>query len=90
MSPKLPKRNTPYAQYVYSNLPSIVESGAGLYSYSELAGMVGLKPTGNFRKRIKALVSDGKLNAVAVFTPRGGIETRFQSPVEQKSMGIPF
>lgn len=85
------KRQTAYAEYVFSNLPQRVHGGAGLYNYDELAGLVGLKPTGNFRKRVKQLVALGKLEAIAVFTARGGIETRFQLPtMPTPDDGIPF
>jgi len=83
-------RVTAYAEYVFSNLPSTVASGAGLYNYNELAGLVGLKPTGNFRRRVKQLVRDGKLKSVAVFTPRGGIEARFCTPDGTPTMEIAF
>lgn len=85
------KRTTSYSEYVFSNLPQRVHDGGGLYNYFELAQMVGLKPTGNFRKRVKQLVALRKLDAVAVFTARGGIETRFQLPTAPTSDdGIPF
>jgi len=90
MSPVKTSRTTPYASYVFSNVASCVRSGAGLYSYDELAEMVGLKPTHNFRKRIKQMVEEGLLTACAAFTPRGGIETRFMSPTDETTKEIPF
>lgn len=90
MSPYEP-RVTAYSQFVFSNLPQAVHSGGGLYNYHELAQLVGLKPTGNFRKRVKQLVAKGKLDAIAVFTARGGIEARFQLPTApQNESEIPF
>jgi len=83
-------RVTAYQEYVFSNLPQAVESGAGLYNYQELAALVGLKPTGNFRRRVRQLVTDGKLILAPAFTPRGGIEARFMSPEKYKTEGIPF
>jgi hypothetical protein len=84
-------RITAYSEFVFSNLPQAVFSGGGLYNYHELAQLVGLKPTGNFRKRVKQLVAKGKLDAVAVFTARGGIETRFQLPERPLQNGeFPF
>lgn len=88
--PAYTPRMTPYAEYVFSNLPPTVERGAGLYNYQELAELVGLKPTGNFRRRVKQLVKDGKLRCEAVFTPRGGIEARFAAPVTTTIGEIPF
>lgn len=89
MSERIP-RETPYRQYVFSNLPQRVYDGGGLYNYDELSQLVGLKPTGNFRRRVRELVSCGKLDAVAAFTPRGGIETRFQLPEPPQSREFPF
>lgn len=89
MSERIP-RNTPYREYVFSNLPLRVAEGQGLYNYQELSQLVGLKPTGNFRRRVCELVANGKLMAVPVFTPRGGIETRFQLPTTPSPEEIPF
>lgn len=83
-------RSTAYAEYVFSNLPSRVIDGAGLYNYHELAELVGLKPTNNFRRRVKQLVKAGKLEAIAAFTPRGGIEARFMANRPVSAGDIPF
>lgn len=83
-------RTTAYKEYVFSNLPARVATGQGLYNYVELAALVGLKPTGNFRRRVKELVAQGRLDAVAVFTPRGGIEARFMANPQQAEGEIPF
>jgi len=83
-------RSTAYKEYVFYNLPSRVWQGRGLYTYSELAALVSLKPTGNFRRRVKELVSQGKIDAIAVFTPRGGIEARFQCSSDPTIGEIPF
>lgn len=71
-------RSTAYSEYVFSNLTQRMRDGGGLYSYSELAALVGLKPTGNFRRRVKQLVKSGQIETIAAFTPRGGLEARFQ------------
>jgi len=76
-------RTTAYGEYVFSNLASCVRSGGGLYNYDELAAMVGLKPTHNFRKRVRQMVAEGLLQLVPAFTPRGGIEARFQIPTNE-------
>lgn len=89
MSSQLPIRQTAYAEYVNSNLTLLVAERGGLYTYQELAEMVGLKPTHNFRRRVKALVAAGTLKAHSVFTPRGGIEVRFAMP-EGYTTEIPF
>ena len=76
--PNAPKRATAYAQYVNSNLPARVMEGQGLYNYKELAEMVGLKPTQHFRRHVLHLTSRGVLKLTPTFTPRGGIENRFE------------
>lgn len=76
--PNAPIRKTAYQQYVYSNLPARVAEGQGLYSYKELAALVGLKPTQHFRRRVNHLVDRQVLKVQAVFTPLGGIENRFE------------
>lgn len=77
---KKTSRSTAYSEYVFSNLASTVRAGQGVYNYAELASMVGLKPTHNFRARVRQMVAEGRLIAVAAFTLRGGIEARFQHP----------
>jgi hypothetical protein len=74
-------RVTAYAEYVFSNVNRTLLERGGVYNVKELAELVGLKPTGNFRRRIKQLVKDGQLEAIAAFTPRGGIEARYMLPV---------
>jgi len=90
MSSQISSRLTAYASYVFSNLPARVLEGQGLYNYEELAALVGLKPTHNFRRRVRDLVAGGDLQAIAAFTPRGGIETRFTSVTEPTTQEIPF
>lgn len=80
MSTKQTVRTTAYAQYVFSNVSTTVRLGQGAYNYHELAAMVGLKPTHNFRSRVRQMVAEGRLKAIASFTSRGGIEARFTEP----------
>lgn len=68
---------TAYQEYVFSNVPQAARVGQGAYTYNELAEMVGLKPTHNFRRRVNELVKRNVLTLVPAFTPRGGIENRF-------------
>lgn len=88
--PNAPVRETAYAQYVNSNLPARVAEGEGLYTYKELAEMVGLKPTQHFRRRVNHLVGRKVLNCHAVFTPRGGIENRFSFNPQNINGAYPF
>jgi len=88
--PNEPRNNTAYAVYVKTNVIHTVASRVGLYNYKELAEMVGLKPTHNFRRRIGQLVAEGYLVCVATFTPRGGIENRFTTPTNEQTTEIPF
>lgn len=83
-------RTTAYSEYVFSNLIPIVRDRAGIYNVKELASLVGLKPTNNFRRRVKQLVESGKLQAVPVFTPRGGIEARYHIPEQGFLTEVPF
>lgn len=84
------KRNTPYRQFVFTYVEEAARVGQGMYSYNELAVMVGLKPTANFRKRINEMVADGILKLCPAFTPRGGIENRFMATPNEGTTEIPF
>jgi len=88
--PNAPRNNTAYAEYVKTNIMRTVADRVGAYNYKELAEMVGLKPTHNFRRRIGQLVAEGYLVCVATFTPRGGIENRFTTPTTYETTEIPF
>jgi len=90
MSSVSESRQTAYKEFVFSAIPHAVRDGAGLYNYQELAGLVGLKPTHNFRKRVRQLVAEGRLELIATFTPRGGIEARFKQAAEPLQMEFPF
>lgn len=80
---------TPYAEFVYSNVAQAARVGQGAYNYKELAEMVGLKPTQHFKRRVNDLVKKNVFKIVPSFTPRGGIENRFQFDVTD--MGdLPF
>lgn len=83
-----PRRvTTAYEQYVNTNLPQAARVGQGAYTYTQLAEMVGLKPTQHFRRRVNQLVASGILKLVPAFTPRGGIENRFMIDInEMKEM----
>lgn len=86
----MPKaRLTAYAQYVFTNVKEAARVGQGMYTYDELAVMVGLKPTHNFRRRIHEMVSDGTLKLCPAFTPRGGIENHFMVAIEESVIGDP-
>ena len=77
--PNEPRVTTPYAEYVFSNVSKAARLGQGTYTYKELAGMVGLKPTQHFKRRINQMVARGVLVLIPSFTPRGNIENRFMT-----------
>jgi len=89
MSSQASNRATAYAEYVQANVVTVCRSGGGAYTYHELAEALGLKPTHNFKRRVKQMVEKRALLMVAAFTPRGGIEARFQSP-DATQKELPF
>lgn len=88
--PNEPKRNTAYRQYVEQAVHNFLESGAGAYSYAELAAMVGLKPTQHFRRHLKHMAACGTIELIHAFTPRGGLELRFTRHVPESEQEFPF
>ena len=86
----IPRYNTAYAEYVFSNVVSILGGGAGAYDIHALADMVGLKPTHNFRKRIRQMVAEGRLMAHTAFTLRGGLMIVYTLPTTPELTEIPF
>ena len=87
--PNEPRYKTAYEEFVNSNVPRMLVERGGLYNYKELAEMVGLKPTQHFKRRINQMVVRGVILLVPAFTPRGGIENRFQA-TETNAKDYPF
>lgn len=83
-------RKTPYAEFVSYNLIARLLERGGAYNYKELGEMVGLKPTHNFKTRVRQMVDHKMLDMVAAFTPRGGIEFRFSLPSVEAPIGEQF
>lgn len=82
-------RDTVYKQYVFKNVSERVGEAWKAYNYDELAALVGLKPTHNFKKRVRQMVEAGLLKSCTAFTPRGGLAILFHSPSVEPSE-IPF
>jgi hypothetical protein len=83
------KVTTAYERYVFTNVSQAARVGQGMYSYKELAEMVGLKPTQHFRRRINQMVRGRVLKLLPAFTPRGGIEDRFAYD-DESMQELPF
>ena len=83
-------RTTAYKEFVFSNLPSIVRGRGGQYTYDELAALVGLKPTHNFRKRVRELVAEGQLMIVPTFSLRNNVIAMFKAVTHNTSEERPF
>lgn len=77
------KKNTVYKQYVFERVGQGLRAQGGAYTYDSLAEMVGLKPTHNFRQRVRDMVTEGILKAEAVFSPRGGLMNVFSIPTTE-------
>lgn len=85
MSSLILARDTVYKQYVFDRVGQALQQADGLYTYEDLAAMVGLKPTHNFRRRVREMVSEGRLKAHTVFSPRGGLKNMFSHPYNEPS-----
>lgn len=73
-------KNTVYKQYVFDRVGQCTSAMSAAYTYDELAVMVGLKPTHNFRRRIREMAQAGLLGTITAFTPRGGLTILFHHP----------
>lgn len=82
--------NTVYSEYVFSNVASRLAEGQGCYPLDDLARMVGLKPTVNFRKRINQMVAQGLIVSMPAFSPRGGLMKIYCLPDMQPRSEMPF
>lgn len=82
-------RDTVYKQYVFDRVGQGIQQAYKAYTYEELAVLVGLKPTHNFKRRVREMVQAGLLKSVTAFTPRGGLTILFHSiSIEQSE--LPF
>lgn len=85
------ERFTVYSSYVFSNVLSTLAVGQGAYTMDELASMVGLKPTHNFRRRIRQMVDRGLIVAKPVFSSGKGLTAIYMLPVDETQIEeIPF
>ncbi len=82
-------RDTVYKQYVFERVGQGTEQSWSAYTYEELAVLVGLKPTHNFKRRIREMVQAGLLKSITAFTSRGGLTILFHHP-SNNPLEIPF
>jgi hypothetical protein len=81
---------TVYSEYVFSNVVSILSGAGAAYNISDLALVVGLKPTSNFKRRVNQMVSEGLIHSFPAFSPRGGMMKVYTSIPTDETMEIPF
>jgi len=89
MSSVVLARDTVYKQYVFERVGQAIQQTWKAYNYDELAVLVGLKPTHNFKRRVREMVQAGLLKSVTAFTPRGGLTILFHS-MSIETTEIPF
>lgn len=82
-------RDTVYKQYVFDRVGQGTQQSGSLYTYEDLAALVGLKPTHNFKRRVREMVKEGLLKAHTVFSPSGGLKHMFSHPYNETTE-IPF
>jgi hypothetical protein len=81
---------TVYAEYVFSNVKAIIVGQGQTYNINDLARVVGLKPTNNFKRRVNQMVSEGLICAYPVFSPRGGMMKVYTSPLIEEEIEAAF
>jgi hypothetical protein len=77
---------TVYQEYVFTNIVARIAEGEGCYPIDDLAQMVGLKPTVNFRKRINQMVNEGLIVSMPAFSPRGSLMKIYCLPATQPEL----
>jgi len=82
-------RDTVYKQYIRERVGQGCNETKEFYTYESLAALVGLKPTHNFRRRVREMVSEGLLEVNTVFSPRGGLMHVFGAKIPDIS-GVEF
>lgn len=82
-------RNSVYASYVFSNIVSSLSQGQGAYNVNDLAAAVGLKPTHNFRRRLKQMVEAGQLREELAFSPNNGTQAIYSLPASEPTLEQP-
>jgi len=75
---KEPKNQTAYAAYLYAKIDAWFALGRGGFTIKQMAEFSGLKPTGNFRRRINHCVLKGTLEMhTALIEPKGSCNVYF-------------
>jgi len=86
---KTPYKDTVYFEYVKANIVSTLGQGKLIYDLKELAVLIGLKPTHNFKRRVMQLVELGVIVADVAYTEKGSLKAVFKLP-EVEMTEIPF
>ena len=67
-----PKKQSAYADYLYSKVEEILKRQGGAFTLKELSHYAGLKITPNMRRRINHIVASGLLEVHPVVQTYGG------------------
>jgi hypothetical protein len=82
-------KDTVYFEYVKANVVSMLGQGKGAYDLKELAALIGLKPTHNFKRRLHQLVDLGVIAAEVAYTETGSMKAVFMLPEVVKEIQPP-
>lgn len=88
--PKPPVKSSAYAEYLYRRIDEFFLQQGSTFTIQELAVWCGLKPTTNFRRRVRHAVVAGKLDVFTGAEGDGNRAFRYMQHTDLDRSEIPF
>lgn len=88
--PNPPTKSSAYAEFLYYQIDQYFLKQGSAFTVAELAVWTGLKPTTNFRRRLRHAVAEGKLSVTTAYMGRKGRGNVYYQPIEDQMGVIPF
>lgn len=88
--PNPPKKSSAYAEFLYFKIDEYFQKQGSAFTVEQLAAYTGLKPTCNFRRRLRHAVASGKLALSSAYAWNGSRGNLYSMPSTDASSDIPF
>jgi len=87
---KEPTKQSAYADFIYNEIERYFLEQGSAFTIKEISDFMGLKVTGNLRRRINHCVAKGTLSVTTALMGRKGRGNVFYRPTEKQMEGFPF
>ena len=88
LKPNPHAETTPYVEAMYSAIVQLKEQGWNSFRIEDVANLMGRKPTGSLRARLREAADTGLLKPFRYYTDRGGLATAYWIDEQQPLPGM--